>query len=109
MNYHLEQCSSVFGIDNMTPQTDYINSLFGGSTPTASNVFYSDFWDDPWNRASVNQTVSEDQPFVLTTCDGCGHCQDLHGKMESDPQPLKDSRSQFEEFMKSWLEEDRKN
>ena len=38
-----------------------MNRRYGGATPFAHKVFYSDFSDDPWNRASVDYPVSSDQ------------------------------------------------
>ena len=103
LDYHLSQCEAIFGIENMTPATEEINSKFGGDLPTAQNTFYSDFSDDPWQRASVNQTVTPSQPYYLTVCDGCGHCKDLHAESESDPENLKTSRQMFESYLKEWI------
>jgi len=51
-------------------------------------VFYSDFSDDPWQRASVWFSPSDSQPYHLAQCDNCGHCMDLHAPSETDPAPL---------------------
>lgn len=51
-------------------------------------VFYSDFSDDPWQRASVWFSPSTSQPYHLAMCDDCGHCMDLHAPSEKDPAPL---------------------
>ena len=54
LQYHLDQCVAIFGIENMTPSTDAINKQFGGPTPKEANTFYSNGSDDPWQRAAVN-------------------------------------------------------
>ena len=51
-------------------------------------VFYSDFSDDPWQRASVWFSPSTSQPYHLAMCDDCGHCMDMHTPSASDPAPL---------------------
>ena len=52
-----------------------MNAKFGGEFPKASKVFYTDFSDDPWQRASVTFPPSADQPYYLSTCEECGHCK----------------------------------
>lgn len=87
LNYHLNQCSYIFGIDKMFPTTHEINALFGGAMPNATNVSYSDFSDDPWQRASVNYRVSSSQPYFLSQCDNCGHCMDFRTPSDAtDPE-----------------------
>jgi pimeloyl-ACP methyl ester carboxylesterase len=104
MDYHLRQCKAIFG-EAMFPSSVAMNEKFGGQFPHASKVFYSDFSDDPWQRASVNYEVTIDQPYALAMCDGCGHCRDFHDETENDPQQLKDLRSEFDSYLYQWLEE----
>jgi len=103
LEYHLQQCAYIFD-EKMFPTSPAINREYGGDSPLAHNVFYTDFSDDPWQRASVTYPVSSDQPYKLATCDDCGHCKDLHTPSESDPQPIKDTRAEFEGYLASWLE-----
>lgn len=102
VDYHLKQCAEVFGIP-MFPRVEYMRQLFGGATPQAHNVFYSDFSDDPWLEASVQYPLAEDQPFFLATCDGCGHCMDMHQPTAEDPEVLKQCRQEFEGYLTKWL------
>lgn len=104
MDYHLKQCEAVFG-HKMWPSSEEINKRYGADEPNARNVFYSDFSDDPWQRASVDYSVSTTQPYHLATCTDCGHCKDLHTPEESDPAPIKESRAEFEKYLKEWLAE----
>jgi len=87
----------------MFPTSIEMNSKFGGAFPTAHNVFYSDFSDDPWQRASVDFPPSSDQPYYLSKCDDCGHCLDFHTATVNDPEPLKQSRTEFEKYVNLWL------
>jgi len=102
LDYHLEQCAAIFG-KKMFPASAAINKKFGGPFPVAHNVFYSDFSDDPWQRASVDFPVSSDQPYHLSKCDNCGHCLDFHTASAADPSQIQESRVQFEEYMSTWL------
>jgi hypothetical protein len=87
----------------MYPESDRINKVFGGSFPKAHNVFYSDFSDDPWQRASVDFSPSDDQPYFLAQCDNCGHCLDFHSSVQCDPEPIRQSRIEFEKYLVKWI------
>jgi hypothetical protein len=102
--YHLQQCEDMFGIKNMYPASDAINNHFGGAFPTATNVFYSNFSDDPWQRASVDFSPSPDQPYFLTMCENCGHCSDFHKPLDTDHPNLKKTREEFEKYLVKWLD-----
>ena len=93
----------------MYPTSNAINDKFGGDIPVATKVFYSDFSDDPWQRASVNYPASSDQPYNLAMCDGCGHCKDFHSASDSEPQEMKDLRDEFATYLYKWLEEAKNN
>eukprot|EP00937_MAST-01D_sp_MAST-1D-sp2_P000912 g912.t1 len=80
----LDQCTYVFGDAlpwaNMTgadvQYTRTFNKKFGGDRPHGTKIFFSDFSDDPWQRASVTAPLpaSQESPYCLETCNGCGHC-----------------------------------
>lgn len=89
----------------MIPHTNEMHELYGGDTPTADRVFYSDFSDDPWAPASVQYPVGSNQPYIYAMSNDLGHCSDLHTPSEDDPQALKDCRTEFETYLKKWLTE----
>jgi pimeloyl-ACP methyl ester carboxylesterase len=103
LDYHLSQCAQIFG-KKMFPSSKAMNEKYGGRFPKADKVFYSDFSDDPWQRASVSFPPGDQQPYALTYCDDCGHCLDLHEPKDSDPQALKDGRKEFEVYLQKWLQ-----
>jgi len=77
----LAQCERMFPPPLITKgqlraRTDKINSRWGGGNPTGSRIFYNNYSDDPWWRASVvkQQPREKDLPVCMTTCNGCGHC-----------------------------------
>lgn len=105
MEYHLQQCADIFG-QKMFPSSVEWNAKMGGAFPKANKVFYSDFSDDPWQRASVTAPVGDEQPYHLAMCDNCGHCLDLHEPdAATDPAPLQESREEFEVYLDKWLDE----
>ena len=104
LDYHLKQCAYVFG-KLMFPSSAKLNQEMGGQFPHAHKTFYSDFSDDPWQRASVNYPVSSDQPYNLAMCTDCGHCMDLHTPVETDPTPVKALRQDFEGYLWEWLQD----
>ena len=79
--YHQERCAAMFGAGTY-PNTAATNAFYGGAQPTnASRIFFSDFSDDPWKMATTSAAVERlawplgvEQPFMMLTCDGCGHC-----------------------------------
>lgn len=97
----LQQCADVF--NGTQPDTQPIQKIFGGANPQGTNIFFSDFSDDPWLRASVRQDRSPTMPYELVQCDGCGHCMDLGRPDSKDPQPLRDGRARFETYLEAWL------
>lgn len=78
---------------------------YGGAAHlNASRIFFSDFSDDPWQRASVRRTLSPELPYSYVRCEGCGHCMDLHAaNATTDPPQLRDSRARFEKLLTEWL------
>lgn len=104
LDYHLKQCAEVFGYE-MFPAVEPLIKKFGGDSPSpVHNVFYSNFGDDPWQRAGVSYSPAVDQPYYLATCDDCGHCMDFHAPADTDPEPLQNERKEFEGYLKKWLQ-----
>ena len=57
LQYHLEMCLEVFnlGAGDIIQAVNATNVHYGGRRPQGSNVFFSDFSDDPWQTASVDE------------------------------------------------------
>lgn len=80
------------------------NANYGGATPNVTNVFFSDFSDDPWQQASVmGAAPTPASVYQLVVCDGCGHCDDLGLPRATDPVPLTNERARFETFYNAWM------
>ncbi|ETM43215.1 hypothetical protein L914_11243 [Phytophthora nicotianae] len=105
LEYHLKQCQAVFGdVVHPSKGVDDITKLYGGDHPNGHKIFFSNGGDDPWQRASVLDTLSDDQIANLAKCELCGHCGDL-GANPNVPEPLKKQREQILEYLTKWMGE----
>ncbi len=104
LEYHLEQCRRIFGLTT-PPPVEKINAKFGGTTPTSSRVFYSNFGDDPWLEASMTDESldPQDRPAMVAVYDGAGHCSDLHQPSPNDHPNLVALRERFKTYLKEWV------
>ena len=66
-------------------------------SPRPTRIFFTDFSDDPWARASVQSAPSPELPYCLTTCNGCGHCG------AGVPQNLTKCRDEQTGYVGKWL------
>lgn len=105
LDYHESQCKTVFG-DAVNPSkgVEEITKLYGGNQPRGHRIFFSNGADDPWQRASVLHSISEDQVANLAQCDLCGHCRDL-GNNINVPKPLAQQRQEIIRYLSLWLGE----
>jgi hypothetical protein len=103
LDYHVKQCRTVFG-DAVNPSegVEEITKLYGGDHPSGHKIFFSNGGDDPWQRASVLETLSDDEVASLAKCELCGHCGDLRAN-PNVPEPLKKQREQILEYLTTWL------
>lgn len=81
----MEQCGYIYGASAplITPASiaSFNMRHGGGSIGNEGRIFEIDYSDDPWKMATTAAVVQRqgwpltlDQPFMLLTCDGCGHC-----------------------------------
>ena len=90
LEWHRKKCQDVFD-SPLWPDTNAIIAEFGGDQPHATNVFYSNGGNDPWQWAGVRATLDAKQPAHVIQGDSnhdCGHCIDLHDSKDDDPQDL---------------------
>jgi hypothetical protein len=102
----IDQCTYVFGKDAIPADlgTAKFNEEFGGAVPgsgtlQASKIHFSDYSDDPWNRASVSKQISADLPYCFLECDGCGHCG------AGVPRNLTKCSDEEDAYVAKWLSE----
>eukprot|EP00727_Mastigamoeba_balamuthi_P006726 m51a1_g2674 putative serine carboxypeptidase s28 family protein (463) ;mRNA; f:722701-724551 len=103
IEWHKNKCDRVFGQGVWPPNTEAFNRKYGGGHPKATNVFYINGSQDPWQWAGVRRTLSASQPaFVMVGMD-VGHCKDLHKAMPDDPRDVVLARLQAEQFIEKAL------
>ncbi|CAI5744740.1 unnamed protein product [Peronospora destructor] len=103
LEYHLKQCHTVFGhVVHPLEGVEEITELYGGDHPPGHKIFFSNGGDDPWQRASVLATLSDDEIANLARCEICGHCGDLRGD-PNVPEPSKKQREEIVEYLTKWL------
>ncbi len=89
-------------IDGDNPS--HINSRFGGAKPyDVSNIFFTNFKDDPWVEAGVANARAASDHTCFADCDGCGHYRDLHEPSADDPKELQQCRDRFADVLAGWL------
>eukprot|EP00951_Prasinocladus_malaysianus_P020269 scaffold165757_cov48-Prasinocladus_malaysianus.AAC.3 len=107
----LLQCDQIFGDGTslrLQKQNEQLQTLHGGQAPNGtSQIYFSNFSDDPWQSASVKPLVKHDDdlPRCYVVCDDCGHCMDLHKPQETDPSNLKTCRAKGAEAVKRWVDD----
>ncbi|DBA02672.1 TPA: hypothetical protein N0F65_010497 [Lagenidium giganteum] len=105
LDYHELQCKTVFGdVVNPSKGVKEITKLYGGNKPHGHKIYFSNGADDPWQRASVDKTLEDDEIANLAKCDLCGHCGDL-GSNPDVPDPLKAQRAEIIKYLTQWLKE----
>eukprot|EP00163_Fabomonas_tropica_P020963 TRINITY_DN368_c0_g1_i1.p1 TRINITY_DN368_c0_g1~~TRINITY_DN368_c0_g1_i1.p1 ORF type:complete len:512 (-),score=87.81 TRINITY_DN368_c0_g1_i1:1020-2555(-) len=85
LKFYHARCARVFG-QPLWPDVDEVNRLFGGDQIKASNIFFTHGSQDPWMHAGVVVQQTRTEPFMIITCDNCGHGVDVRG-CPSDPLP----------------------
>ena len=106
------QCREIFGEappPYMGPAAGSRATLhtYGGAVGfRGTRVFFSDFSDDPWQRASMRRQAAPLLPYAYVQCDGCGHCMDLKApNATADPPALQKERARFEGLLAAWLQQ----
>ena len=104
LKYHEQQCQAAFGaIVDPAKGVQQILAKFGGAHPQGHRIFFSNGGDDPWQRASVLQSLADDEVANLAQCDLCGHCGDLGDNTSTTPAPLVQQREEIIKYLSEWL------
>lgn len=103
IEFHKGLCDAVYGPGIWPPDTASFNKKYGGKSPKATNVFYLNASEDPWQWAGVRRTLSSSKPAYLMVGPNVGHCKDLYSETKTDPIDVKLGRSAAEQFVKQFL------
>lgn len=105
--YHDGICLRLFGL-KQPPDTQKTNRLFYLPLflPETSQIFFTNGSRDPWIHLSIakeNNNLTNSQTQAITI-EGAAHCDDLRAPKEEDSFNLQETRLQFLELAKRWLQ-----
>ncbi|CAD2214463.1 Serine carboxypeptidase S28, putative [Angomonas deanei] len=101
-SYFIYQCRSAYG-EEVFPDTYQFNARYGGAYPHTDHVVALQGSDDPWVPAGAADRLDPQYPVSVATCDGCGHCGDLHTPSSSDHPSLVAQRALIKKYLDTWL------
>ena len=96
--YYQDLCRDVFGVLPL-PAVAETNLYYGGWNITSSNIFFVNGVEDPWQWASVRQSLGDSVPAVVVNCTQCAHCVDLVTPTADDAPALKETRERITTFV----------
>jgi len=105
----LQQCSDIFGIQNMTPNTQWINDFYGGNQIVTSRTIFTDGTVDPWHKLATYQTWPDSAQTESILIEGTAHCASLYPARDSDLPGLKAARVRQNVRLAQWLADDSPN
>ncbi|XP_077910553.1 thymus-specific serine protease isoform X2 [Halichoerus grypus] len=99
----LELCEQVFGLSasSIAQAVAQTNSYYGGQTPGASQVLFTNGDTDPWHVLSVTQASGPSQSALLIP--GASHCMDMAPERPSDSPSLRLGRQSIFQQLQTWL------
>jgi hypothetical protein len=103
--YFRNHCKNVFGM-NLWPDVDATNAYYGAANISATNVYFANGSQDPWQWAGVRESLSASEPALVIQCgDNCCHCADYRGCPGgcTKPAALEHARKQIEHYVQKWL------
>ncbi|EAY10768.1 Clan SC, family S28, unassigned serine peptidase [Trichomonas vaginalis G3] len=99
-----DQCKDVFD-QEMHPDVDAFNAKYSGIPLNRDHIFYTTASQDPWTWTCVTEDVKVNENSVVRTYAGpeLGHCSDLDGATDNDPEDLVRIREQEILTIEHWL------
>ncbi|XP_045722042.1 thymus-specific serine protease [Mirounga angustirostris] len=99
----LELCERVFGLSasSIARAVAQTNSYYGGQTPGATQVLFTNGDTDPWHVLSVTRASGPSESALLIP--GASHCMDMAPKRPSDSPSLRLGRQSIFQQLQAWL------
>jgi hypothetical protein len=85
------------------PDVNGTNQYYGGSRIAATNVFFTNGGEDPWQWASIRSTFTPAEPARVTNCTQCAHCVELYTPSDNDDPALVQTREMSTAYVQDWL------
>eukprot|EP01095_Lingulamoeba_sp_RSL-Kostka_P004102 TRINITY_DN15195_c0_g1_i1.p1 TRINITY_DN15195_c0_g1~~TRINITY_DN15195_c0_g1_i1.p1 ORF type:complete len:473 (+),score=165.90 TRINITY_DN15195_c0_g1_i1:1475-2893(+) len=97
----VQSCQAIFGYPNMTPNTEFTNTFYGGLDLIATNVMFSNGNLDPWHRLSINKSFPDGSVQAVTY--DAGHCATMDASTNVDEPSLIQARKEIAQFLEKIL------
>lgn len=108
LEWHRQNCIKLFGEEVVSrtfpPDVEHTNAIYGGLDIHATNIYFTNGVEDPWQWASIRKTNRPGLDADVIDCEQCAHCQDLHTPSPDDAPALVHAREKFIRLLSSWLE-----
>ncbi|XP_064621595.1 thymus-specific serine protease-like [Lineus longissimus] len=104
---NLDICSSVFGImpSQVDKRIEFSNAYYGADQPRGTRIMFVNGSIDPWHALSVLGDASASEIAIFIN--GTAHCANMSSGKASDPQSLKDARTEISARIRHWLQQAR--
>jgi len=95
LEHQLEWCEIVFDIHGMKPNTEWVNSYYGGYDLQATNLLFTNGLFDPWHNISI----LKNQSGILSVTYEAAHCAPFLEETSKDPISLIHARQSIADFV----------
>lgn len=103
LSYFRAHCADVFGRP-LWPDVDAGNRNTGGRGIRATNLYFVNGGQDPWQHVSVTESRPDGTIFAgVMGCEGCSHCRDLKASSWDDPEPVRRVKAEAGQQLGLWL------
>jgi len=109
LDYFMNECDMMFGIketvDVENTNSKYYDQLLSESAiPQASNIFFTNGSDDPWQHLSITKERGNDTnpDMSYMTIPDAAHCDDLR---VTEDQKVQTAQKHFESLLDNWLDQ----
>lgn len=103
MEFFNDFCKDVYSVDFKHVMPGAL-AHFGGNNIKASNIFFSNFGEDPWKHAGVLRDLGNDLVAEYHSCENCSHMADAFPLDPKTPEPVKWARFIGTTLIGEWTE-----
>jgi hypothetical protein len=101
LDFFTDICADTFGAQYSQPNTEWINTYYGGTDLSGSFIVLPNGGVDPWHNLGVADPVNRLETALFMT--DTAHCADLYPASPNDPADLTATRNQEVATIQNWL------
>eukprot|EP00908_Phaeocystis_cordata_P009584 Transcript_20379.p1 GENE.Transcript_20379~~Transcript_20379.p1 ORF type:complete len:507 (+),score=215.31 Transcript_20379:150-1670(+) len=102
--YFKAHCAEVFGRD-LWPDVEAGNANTGGARLRATNLYFVNGGQDPWQHVSVTTPAADGSIGAgVMACEGCSHCRDLKSSSWDDPEQVRAVKAEAGQRLSAWID-----